>query len=396
MSEDLKLFPEPEVSQESEGDVSSFWDESGLPEGIEVQDYYRKLIVLNFLDNRLAPTRVMRDPRGVPSEKVDIRNAAIRNLQVANTEQEASIAAEGLGRRLEKANRTEHGSPERAVTGTYNAAVKYWKDSKDRLDILKKALAEDSQTEPLPDPEIIKQLITSDPAFRNVYVDYFLHKENLDHYSWRKNQKNRKKFFNGAVIEVAQYLEPDRLMQAHTAIRNDMVRRLNFWSGQLSEAGRLDYVQVLRNPSSNLETLTAASSVTGESLESEIGEEAYNMGQLAVEQGLSKALSERSDKVRQTLEAAASKYEGASQRIDTQVQQGVPTHLAELRVLGTPAIRDEDGRIIGQEPPDERRTKIDAYSTGGRPKPRRSGFGHKADMEQNDPKVKDTYSTPES
>jgi hypothetical protein len=288
MSEDLKENIEALSPEEIQEDVEAFKKEEALEEGVEFQDYHLKMVVLNVLDQRIAPLAVRRDVRGLSSAKIEKRNHAVRITRewgMPQDEQEASIAADSLSRRLEKASRTKNGSPEKAVTGTYNSAIKYWKNSKDHLDILRKVL-HSGETEPEPDSAMIKDLLLRDSQFKDVYVDYFLNKENLDHYSWRKNQKARRKALRGAVVMMAEHLESSRLADTHILITNAFTHRLNFWSGQLKQANELDFVKVLRTPQSNLETLNAPRSPQEAVADSEAQETGHEIGQLAVEGNL--------------------------------------------------------------------------------------------------------------
>lgn len=57
------------------------------------------------------------------------------------------------------------------------------------------------------------------------------------------------------------------------------------------------------------------------------------------------------DKAKHEMETAAETYSDKQQRVETMVDQGIPRHIAELRVLGSSAIY-MDGKIVGVEQKD--------------------------------------------
>lgn len=301
-------------------------------DAIEVAPYHREIIVSNFLFLRLGPLETR---PGGPVE----RNEAIMRLRrgeygpwipSSGSKSELSISR-SASEALTAAARTKEGDPRKAVESTYEKVAGYLRQSREKIKALHKGLSIPDGHEPEINTEAIRKLLQNNDALREVYVEYFMSKESTDHYDWPvgNNKKQRKQFFDEAMVEAAEYAPSYLLEKTHAEILNSEKSREKFWNDEFNNLHRLPQVQALLanprytppsiRPRGELKIVEATE--RADLPEAKVGEVAISSPNFPIPEAVQKELDSRISDKEQI-------------RIDTMIEQGIPPHLARKRVLG--------------------------------------------------------------
>jgi|GEM_PF-5399382 len=362
--------------------LNMFWEQTAGATDV-LTDHNRMVSATVFFHERLAP---LQSKPGEPE-----RNKAVREFQtwLPFSDSELNTALGGAVNRIRRAHHTKNGDPRRAVENTYRGYVGFLKDTHKQLDLLEKALTVPEDDEAAADIGKIRELISSDQEFQSLFANYFYQKESLDHYG-EKREKKRKGFFHGAVIAAAQHA-PDRTIEAmFDHIYSHARHREHFWRREITLVEQIDFVkEMIADPSFTPPSMlrrrdTGEQQEVPQQVEEEVAQEA---GKLVIENSFTEGTPP------EVMQANIARYAEQTKDIYRKLEQGQKDKKSiELDVLGGYAIWDEEGNVIGVEP--RRDPEIATYADAAkatRPHKRRSGFGHKADIGNNDPKVKDTY-----
>jgi|GEM_PF-4312952 len=272
------------------------------------------------------------------------RDQAVEKVQVAGagmpkSREEVKDIIETPKRRFASAVRRQKGR-----RAAYSRIDGFRKDALQDTKNLREVMTVNDDGKVMPNVDLLRQ----SPAAIYAAADFLQARQALDEGEWpAKNThkyKNSQKYWRGLMIAAARYAGPSTVAMAVDDAWRQAGDRLRYFTEQVREISKTVGGQAVKQM---LEQDKTAGDRTPEPAETEAVEPDPKAEQADADDPYGSRIPEH---IKRNL---ISQYAHKAARIETQVRQGTPRHLAELRVLGGPGLYDTNGDLIGFIPADD-------------------------------------------
>ncbi len=275
----------------------------------------------------------------------DTRDISIKKIQdekagMPKSKAELTAILKGPHKKLSRVADMKTGNAMGAAKSTYLTMAGYRQDS--LLDI--KKMNQVMNSAPSGEDSVDLGLLRTNREALYVLADHLMERDFLDKMKWpaknTEEYRNDRKYWRGCLLEASIYAGPSVLGVLTKEACNNKARRLAYWTKHMH-----------RVESSTAGIAVRGALMRGQGFVETPPEPITSPAKSAVEPGIADQAT-NFDIPTKVHEELMTNYSLQTQRIDTQVRQGVPPEVADLRQFGAPAIYDSAGNVIGFTLPD--------------------------------------------